>query len=86
MLYGVDPPEIVIFELWPAKIEIVLWLNDIEPEPFPVLLTLTVNEAQLPPYEQTLTLDVPVEAFPISVKIFAFMLACIMLGFELDET
>ena len=27
MLYGVDPPEIVIFELWPAKIEIVLWLN-----------------------------------------------------------
>ena len=68
-LYGVEPPEIVILELCPAKIEIELWLSDI-PAPVLTLLTVAVNVAQVPAYAQMLIVDVPVLALPIRVTMF----------------
>jgi hypothetical protein len=84
-LYGVDPPEIVTFELCPAKIEIVLWLRSKAP---PVLaeLTVTFTDAQLPEKTQIFIAEVPLLAFAIKVKMLLFIFACTKLGFEFDAT
>ena len=84
-LYGVEPPEIVILELCPAKIEIEVWLRD-NKFPLLVLLTFAVKDAQLPANAQILIVEVPTLAFAIKVKILLFMLACTMLGLEFEAT
>ena len=48
ILYGVDPPKIVIVELCPAKMETVVWLKDIGPPVLAVELTLATIDPQLP--------------------------------------
>ena len=53
----------------------MLWLSNSNPPLVLKLLTLAVNDPQLPPYAQILIVDVPVVAFPISVKILVFILA-----------
>jgi hypothetical protein len=85
ILYGSEPPEIVMFELCPAKIEIEFWLNANAP-PVLALLTFAVNVPQLPAYAQMLMVDVPVLEFAIKVKILLFTFACTMLGLEFEET